>query len=464
MRCEPLISRPAGPLSGTAAIPADKSISHRALIIGAVAVGETIIDNLLDADDVVATASAVRLLGANVDRLEDDRGGHRWRVVGCGVGGLAEPPAVLDMGNSGTGARLVMGLAASHGFLTLITGDASLSSRPMRRVIEPLSRMGAAFWARRGDRLPLAVRGTSSLLPIDYASPVASAQIKSAILLAALNTPGSTTVIEPAASRDHTERMLTAFGADIVSEATGAGGRCITLAGQPELVGRPIRVPADLSSAAFPLVAASIIPGSRLALPGVGINPLRTGLLETLAEMGADIEIANRREEGGEPVADLIVQSSPLAGVDVPAARVPAMIDEFPILAIAAAAARGSTRMQGLGELRVKESDRLAAVADGLARCGVGVDTGPDWMVVHGVGGPPAGGGCVPVHLDHRIGMAFLVLGMASRSPVRIDDGRPIRTSFPAFVDRMNAIGAAIGPDIAPTAPVASRSDVSRRD
>jgi 3-phosphoshikimate 1-carboxyvinyltransferase len=432
-----MLSSPAPALAGSVRVPGDKSISHRALILGALAVGETTIDGLLEAEDVLATAAALSRCGVEIVR---DGGG--WRIHGLGVGGLREPAAVLDMGNSGTGARLLIGVAAAHPFITFFTGDASLTGRPMARVIEPLTRMGAEFRARSGQRLPLAVCGPQTLLPIAYRLPVASAQVKSAVLLAGLNAPGRTTVVEPAPSRDHTERLLRSFGAEITVDDLGAEGRRITLVGQPELSGRPVRVPGDVSSAAFPLVAALIIPGSKVRLEGVGVNPLRTGLIDSLREMGARIEIARTREEGGEPVADLIAEASDLIGIDVPAERVPAMIDEFPIFAIAAACARGVTRMHGLAELRVKESDRLAAIAGGLAACGVPVETGADRLTVRGAGGLPEGGGTVAVHLDHRIAMAFLVLGMAARRPVTVDDAEPIRTSFPDFVPLMTALGA----------------------
>ncbi len=434
---KPMISHPTGPIAGIVAVPGDKSISHRALILGSCAVGETAISGLLEAEDVLATAGAMRRLGADVSRSSEG-----WQIFGRGVGGFAEPDSVLDMGNSGTGARLVIGLIASHPFTTFFSGDASLSARPMNRVIEPLRRVGATFWSRSGGRLPLAVRGADAPLPIVYTLPVASAQVKSAILLAALNAPGKTTVIEPQPTRDHTEAMLNHFGAEVETEALADGGRAITLVGQPELTGREVVVPGDISSAAFPLVAASLVPGSRVTLRNVGINPLRAGLLETLGDMGAHISVTDRRVQAGEPVADLLIEASPLNGVEVPAGRVPAMIDEFPVLAAAAACANGVTRMHGLAELRVKESDRLAAIASGLAACGVRVEIGEDWLVVHGAGGPPPGGGQVMANMDHRIAMAFLVLGMASRAPVRIDDAEPIATSFPNFQTLMNGLGA----------------------
>jgi 3-phosphoshikimate 1-carboxyvinyltransferase len=433
-----MIAVPAGPLRGSVRPPGDKSISHRALLLGASAIGETRIEGLLEAEDVLATASAVRSLGAEVEQHDGS-----WRVFGCGTGGMFESSRVLDLGNSGTGVRLLMGLVASQPLLTFFSGDTSLSRRPMRRVIEPLRRMGATVWARAGDKLPLAIRGAEAALPIEYALPVASAQVKSAVLLAGLNAPGKTTVVEPVPTRDHTERLLTYFGAAVHIEPF-AGGRRITVEGEPELCGRAVVVPGDISSAAFPMVAALIVPDSRVVLCNVGINPLRSGLLDTLGEMGARIAILREDDAGFEPVADLLVEAGPLTGVDVPQARVPTMIDEFPILAVAAAAARGTTRMRGLSELRVKESDRLAAIAAGLAACGIDVDMGDDWLEVKGVGGAPPGGGFVTVNFDHRIAMAFLVLGLAARSPVRIDDGTAIATSFPGFVGLMRELGGKI--------------------
>jgi 3-phosphoshikimate 1-carboxyvinyltransferase len=438
-----MISRPAGPLAGRCRVPGDKSISHRALILGASAIGESVISGLLEADDVMATAAALRALGARI--IRDKRG--LWRVGGVGVGGLTEPDGVLDLRNSGTGARLLIGLCAAHTFAAFFTGDASLRRRPMRRIIEPLRQMGAEFLSRTGDRLPLVVSGSELTIPITYRSPVASAQIKSAILLCGLNTPGITTVIEPIASRDHSERLLRHFDADVTSGPHPEGGWAVSLTGQPELTARDIEVPGDISSAAFPLVGAGIVAGSSLRLDGIGVNPLRTGLLTTLQEMGAALRILNTREICGEPVADLQIDWAPLRAVRVTPDRVPAMIDEFPILAVAAACARGTTRLEGLGELRVKESDRLTAIAAGLRRCGVAVAAGDDWLEITGDGSPPAGGGPVGVALDHRIAMAFLVLGMASAAPVVIDDGEPIATSFPDFAALMNTLGAAIADD-----------------
>ncbi|MGE5506745.1 MAG: 3-phosphoshikimate 1-carboxyvinyltransferase [Actinomycetota bacterium] len=437
----PLISRRIGPLSGTARVPGDKSISHRALMFGALAVGESVVEGLLEGDDVLRTAAAMRALGAEVERT----GEGTWRLHGRGVGGLAEPADVLDMGNSGTGARLLMGLVATHPFTTLFTGDASLRSRPMKRVSDPLARMGARFVGRDGGRLPLAVVGAAAPLPITYELPVASAQVKSAVLLAGLNAPGETTVIEREATRDHTELMLRHFGAQVRVEHLDDGRRAITVTGFPELTGRHMVVPADPSSAAFPVVAALLVAGSELRLPGVGVNPLRTGLYQTLREMGADIHFDAMREEAGEPVADLVVRSSALTGVEVPAARAPSMIDEYPILAMAAACAHGTTRMHGLAELRVKESDRLAAIARGLAACGVSVEEERDSLTVHGLGRPPKGGATIAVALDHRIAMSFLVLGMVAEEPVTVDDAEAIDTSFPGFGQLMNGLGAKIG-------------------
>lgn len=437
---KPLKSVRAAALSGTVRVPGDKSISHRALMFGALAVGESRVEGLLEGDDVLRTAAAMRALGAEVERLDDGT----WVLHGRGVGGLQEPADVLDLGNSGTGARLMMGLVATHPFTTVFTGDASLRSRPMKRVSEPLSRMGARFFTREGGRLPGAVVGTDKPLPITYELPVASAQVKSAILLAGLNTPGTTTVIEKEATRDHTELMLKNFGATVEVEHLEDGRRAISVTGFPELIGRHVVVPADPSSAAFPAVAALLVPGSYITLSGVGMNPLRTGLYQTLREMGADIHFDNPREEGGEPVADLVIRASALRGVDVPAVRAPSMIDEYPILAVAASFAIGTTRMFGLSELRVKESDRFATVMRGLQACGVKVEEEGDTMIVHGNGNPPPGGATIAVHLDHRIAMSFLVMGMAAQAPVVADDAEAIETSFPGFEALMNGLGAKI--------------------
>jgi 3-phosphoshikimate 1-carboxyvinyltransferase len=437
----PLIAaRPAMPLAGRLRVPGDKSISHRALMLAALAVGRTEITGLLEGEDVLATARALAALGAAVTRL----GAGRWNVDGVGIGGLAEPEQVLDLGNSGTSARLLLGILATHPLVAFVSGDASLRRRPMGRVIAPLSQMGARFLARSGERLPLAVAGAAEPLPITYALPVPSAQVKSAVLLAGLNAPGETAVIEPQPTRDHTERMLRHFGAAVRIEAEEGGAKRITVTGFPELVPAPITVPGDPSSAAFPAVAALIVPGSEVVIEGVGVNPTRTGLFDSLREMGADIALLNEREEGGEPVADLRVRAGALNGAEIPAERAPRMIDEYPILAVAAACARGRTLMRGLAELRVKESDRLAAIADGLARCGVRVAVAGEDLIVDGDGRPPVGGARIATALDHRIAMAFLVLGLATREPVAIDDAAPIATSFPGFVALMEGLGARI--------------------
>ena len=439
MASHALVSSPAAALSGTCRVPGDKSISHRSLMLGSLAVGRTEIHGLLEGEDVLMTAAAMRALGAHAERRTDGS----WLVEGRGIGGLAEPDGVLDLGNSGTGARLLMGLLASHPITAFLTGDHSLRGRPMARVATPLMQMGARIVGREGCRLPLAITGAREPLPIAYKLPVASAQVKSAILLAGLNTPGETTVIEPEPTRDHTELMLRHFGAAVRVEATDQGRRS-TIVGQPEITGRPIRVPADPSSAAFPLVAATLLPGSDVTLTDLGINPHRIGLIETLREMGADITLADRREAAGEPVADLRIRGSQLTGVEVPAARAPSMIDEYPILAVAAALAKGRTVMRGLGELRVKESDRLAAMANGLRSCGVEVEDGPDYLVVQGGATRPRGGALIAANLDHRIAMAFLVLGMVAEKAVGVDDGSPIETSFPGFTTLMNGLGGRI--------------------
>lgn len=434
----PLTARPGSPLEGIIKVPGDKSISHRALMIGGLAVGETQVEGLLLGEDVLATAAAMEAMGVAIAREPEG-----WRVHGRGVGGLAEPEDVLDLGNSGTSTRLLLGVLAGQPGHAILTGDASLRRRPMKRVMEPLSRMGAQFVARDGDRLPLAITGSADLLPIRYDLPVASAQVKSAVLLAGLAASGETQVCEPTPTRDHTESMLRAFGAEIAVDNT-ARGRLTRLTGQPELSGRPVRVPADPSSAAFPVVAALLCPGSEITLPAVGMNVHRTGLFTTLLEMGADISFENQREEAGEPVADLRVRASALKGVEVSPERAASMIDEYPILAMAAARADGKTVMRGVGELRVKESDRLAAVSEGLTACGVDVETGEDWLIVHGRNTAPRGGATVAARLDHRIAMSFLVLGMVSQSGVAVDDARTIDTSFPGFVDMMRAAGATL--------------------
>ncbi len=430
--------RPAKPLSGRVAVPGDKSISHRALMLGGLAVGRTEISGLLEGEDVLATAAALRAMGADIVRETDGR----WIVHGVGLGGLAEPADVIDLGNSGTAARLLLGILATHPFTSFVTGDASLRSRPMGRVITPLSQFGAHFLSREGGRLPLAVTGAANPVPQTYRLPVPSAQVKSAVLLAGLNTPGETTVIEPQATRDHTERMLGHFGATIRVEPDADGARHITIEGYPELTAAPIAVPGDPSSAAFPLVAALIVPGSDVTITGVGLNPTRAGLIASLKEMGADIALENQRIEGGEPVADLHVRAGMLKGADIPPERAPSMIDEYPVLAAAAAHASGRTIMRGLAELRVKESDRLTAIAAGLTACGVRVDVAGDDLIVQGTGKPPAGGARIATQLDHRIAMAFLVFGLGAKQPVAIDDARPIATSFPDFVPLMNRLGA----------------------
>ena len=436
----PLTSGTAGRLSGTCRVPGDKSLSHRALILGGLAIGRTRVSGLLEGEDVLATAGAMRALGAEVRRHADGE----WLVSGVGIGGLQEPDTLLDMGNSGTGARLVMGAVAGHDITAFFTGDASLRRRPMARVTEPLSRMGAKVVAREGGRLPLALTGAAAPLPITYASPVASAQVKSAILLAGLSAPGETTVIEPLASRDHTENLLRHFGAQVTSTPTNEGGRRITVAGQPELTAGDIVIPGDPSSAAFPAIAALLLPQSEITIAGVGINPLRVGLFQTLDEMGADITFANRRIAGGEPVADLVIRAGALKAVTVPAERAPSMIDEYPILAVAAAFAKGRSVMHGLAELRVKESDRLAAIAKGLCDCGVTTQIEGDTLIVDGKGGKVRGGAAVASALDHRIAMSFLMLGMAAEKPVTIDDGATIATSFPGFVELVNGLGGSI--------------------
>lgn len=395
---------------------------------------------LLEGEDVLNTVAAIRKLGARVER--DDAG--VWHVNGVGIGGLCEPDSVIDLGNSGTGARLLLGVLAGHPITAFLTGDASLCSRPMSRVADPLSGFGARFVTREGGRLPLAVTGAAEPMPVTYRLPVASAQVKSAVLLAGLNAPGYTTVIEPEPTRDHTELMLRHFGAELEISEGDDGASHIRLSGQPELAGCNVVVPGDPSSAAFPAVAAVISPGSELTLTGVGMNPRRSALFECLVEMGAAIERWNERTEAGEPVADLHIKAGRLRGIEVPPTRAPRMIDEYPVLAMAAAVAEGKTVMRGVKELRVKESDRLAAVARGLAACGVSVEEGEDYLIVQGCAGRAPGGGSVATDLDHRIAMSFLVLGAASEKPITVDDAGPIDTSFPGFVDLMNGLGASI--------------------
>lgn len=433
----------AGPLTGTVRVPGDKSISHRAIMLGALALGKTHITGLLEGEDVLCTAAAMRAMGAKVERLGDGE----WEVHGLGVGGLLAPHESLEMGNSGTAARLLMGLVAGHDFSATFTGDASLSSRPMKRVIDPLSQVGATFSSAEGGRMPLTVHGAKDPMPITYELPVASAQVKSAVMLAGLNAPGETQVIEPKPTRDHSEKMLTHFGADVRVEALAEGARRITLVGRPELVGRDVIVPADISSAAFPLVAAAIVDGSDVTVTNVGLNPLRAGVVETLADMGANVEVLNRRVEAGEDIGDVRVRSNGLKGCTVPASRAPSQIDEYPVLFVAAACAEGQTRFEGLDELRVKESDRLAVMAAGLKAAGVDVEEGEDWLVVNGVGGTGKrvpGGNTAASHLDHRIAMSFLVLGMISEQPVAVDDASPIATSFPGFKTLMQGLGATL--------------------
>ena len=445
---QPGSSRPSGPLTGEARVPGDKSISHRALLLGGLASGETRVTGLLEGEDVLATGNAMRALGAKIERS-----GAEWIVHGTGNGALLEPGETLDFGNAGTGSRLCMGLVGTYDFATRFDGDASLRKRPMKRVLDPLRLMGVQVEAGEGDRLPLTLRGSRDAAPIEYRVPMASAQVKSAVLLAGLNAMGVTTVVEPVATRDHTERMLAGFGAEIESREAD-GGRRIELRGRTELRGREVTVPADPSSAAFPIVATLIVPGSDVTIPDVMMNPTRTGLIETLREMGGRIEVTSERDGGGESLATLRVRHSDLRGVDVPAERAPSMIDEYPILAVAAAFAEGTTRMAGLDELRVKESDRLAAVADGLARNGVPHETGEDWLTVSG---RPDGRGLgakdasavVSTHLDHRIAMSFLILGLAAEHGARVDDTETIRTSFPQFLDLMGRLGASFDAGVA---------------
>ena len=435
----PLSSRAGGPLKGRVRPPGDKSISHRAFLFGLLARGGLEIHGLLEGDDVLRTGQACRQLGAEMTR----HGPGRWSVHGPGLGALLAPRETLDFGNAGTGSRLMMGVVAGHPIEATFDGDASLRKRPMRRILDPLTQMGAqVIGEAEGGRCPITLRGPDALSPIVYKTPVASAQIKSAVLLAGLNARGVTTVIESEASRDHTEKMLAHFGADVRVTVEGEGRR-IDLVGQPTLVPLAVHVPADPSSAAFPIVAALITPGSDVVVEGVMTNPLRNGLFITLREMGADIETLDAREEGGETVADLRVRHSALKGVDVPAARAPSMIDEYPILAVAAAFASGTTHMRGLHELRVKESDRLAAVGAGLAAAGVAHEIVGDDLVVEG--GAVRGGGSVLTHLDHRIAMSFLVMGLASQQPMQIDDAATIATSFPDFRALMERLGASFG-------------------
>ena len=434
----PLESRASGPLSGKVRVPGDKSISHRALILGALSAGKTEISGLLEGEDVLNTAKSMQVLGAKVERT----GPFAWQVRGVGVAGFAQPASPLDFGNSGTGCRLVMGAVAGCPITAVFDGDASLRSRPMRRILDPLELIGAKTGeAGEGGRLPLTLHGARDPVPILYRTPVASAQIKSAVLLAGLAAPGVTTVIEQEASRDHTELMLKHFGAEIVSVKEGSHGRKIALTGQPELHGAAVVVPADPSSAAFPIVAALVVEGSDVTFSDVMTNPLRTGLFTTLREMGASIEESEVRGDAGEPMARLRVRASKLRGVEVPPDRAPSMIDEYLVLAVAAAFAEGTTIMRGLQELRVKESDRLEATADMLRVNGVKVEIAGDDLIVEGRGHVP-GGGLVATHMDHRIAMSALVMGLAADKPVKVDDTAFIATSFPDFIPMMRSLGA----------------------
>ncbi|WP_425044621.1 3-phosphoshikimate 1-carboxyvinyltransferase [Primorskyibacter sp. S87] len=437
----PMTSSACGPLNGVAEVPGDKSISHRSLILGAMAVGETRITGLLEGEDVLDTAKAMRAFGAEVTRHDDGS----WSVHGVGVGGFAEPDQVIDCGNSGTGVRLIMGTMATSPITVTFTGDASLNGRPMARVTDPLALFGAQAVGRNGGRLPMTIVGAADPVPVRYEVPVPSAQVKSAVLLAGLNAPGQTVVIEKEATRDHSERMLAGFGAEISVEES-EDGRVITLTGRPELKPQVIAVPRDPSSAAFPVCAALITPGSDVLVPGIGLNPTRAGLFTTLREMGANLTYENEREEGGEPVADLRARFSPdMKGIVVPAERAASMIDEYPVLSVVAANSTGKTMMGGVKELRVKESDRIDAMARGLRACGVTIEEGEDWWEVTGLGpqGVPGGAVCESF-LDHRIAMSFMVLGMAAQAPVSVDDGNPIATSFPIFEPLLNGLGARV--------------------
>jgi 3-phosphoshikimate 1-carboxyvinyltransferase len=432
----PLTLAARGPLRGTVTVPGDKSISHRAIMFSALAVGESRIEGLLEGEDVLATAAAMRAMGAQVERGEDGT----WRVHGVGVGGLQQPAQALDMGNSGTSTRLLMGLVASHGITATFAGDASLSGRPMGRVIEPLSQMGAEITASPGGRLPLMLRGMCPAVPIEYTLPVASAQVKSAVLLAGLNTPGITRVIEPVPTRDHSERMLRGFGAELTVE-DGPDGKIISITGEAELKPQHIVVPGDPSSAGFWMVAASIVPGSEVTIANVCMNPTRTGLITALRLMGADIAETNARTVGGEPVADLVVRHAPLKAIEVPADLAPSMIDEYPVLFVAASLAEGRTVARGAHELRVKESDRIAAMRTALEACGVVTEEYDDGLAIQGSGGAPlAGGGKVATLLDHRIAMSMTVAALAAEQPIAIDDVAPVATSYPNFFATLDAL------------------------
>jgi 3-phosphoshikimate 1-carboxyvinyltransferase len=437
---QPMTAHPCGPLSGVADVPGDKSISHRALILGALSIGETRITGLLEGQDVLDTARAMRAFGAEVTQ----HGAGAWSVQGVGVGGFSEPTGVIDCGNSGTGVRLIMGAMATTDITATFTGDASLNKRPMGRVTDPLALFGARAYGRRGGKLPMTVVGAADPVPVHYCTPMPSAQVKSAVLLAGLNAPGQTVVIEAEPTRDHSERMLRGFGAQITVEDT-AEGRLIALSGQPELRGQTVAVPRDPSSAAFPVCAALMVPGSDILVPGVSQNPTRNGLFLTLQDMGADLTMENPRTEGGEPVADLRVRFGPLKGIEVPPDRAASMIDEYPILSALAATAEGVTVMRGVKELRVKESDRIDAMARGLEACGVRVEETEDSMTVYGMGaGAVPGGATVRSHLDHRIAMSFLCLGLCARAPITVDDASPIATSFPIFGSLMTTLGASL--------------------
>ena len=430
---------PQGPLTGRLRVPGDKSISHRSIMFGALAIGETRVTGLLEGEDVMATAQVMRQMGAQIEKQGDE-----WVIHGVGVGGLLQPEGDLDMGNSGTSTRLLMGLLASHGITARFVGDASLSGRPMGRVIDPLSTMGASFEASKGGTLPLTMRGAQPAVPITYRLPVASAQVKSAVLLAGLNTPGITTVIEPVPTRDHSERMLHGFGAKLEVEVVD-GERIIRIHGEADLKPQQVEVPGDPSSAAFFIVAALITEGSDLVIENVGLNPTRAGLIKVLRDMGGSIEELDRREVGGEPVADLRVRHSRLTGIDVDPTVAPSMIDEFPVLFVAAALATGTTRTSGLDELRVKESDRLSAMAAALLGVGATIEENEDGLVIHGSGGEPLTGTTgepVTTHLDHRIAMAMAIAGLASQSGVELDDTSPIQTSFPNFMALLDEAAA----------------------
>ena len=436
-----MVSNRCTSLSGEAKIPGDKSISHRALILGAMAVGTTEIHNILEGQDVLDTLKAMQDFGVSIVKKNDGA----LYVNGVGVGGFSESDTVINCGNSGTGARLIMGAAATHDMNTTFTGDSSLNKRPMKRIVEPISLFGARFYGRSEYRLPGTIVGAKMPVPVEYILPLPSAQVKSSILLAGLNAPGKTVVIEKKGTRDHTERMLKGFGAQIDSENTPEG-TVITLKGQPELEPQKINVPRDPSSAAFPICAALITEGSEITIPNIGLNPTRTGLFTTLIEMGANLQLINKKIQGGEPVGDLIAKFSPnLTGIEVPPERTASMIDEYPILSVVAAYAEGKTTMRAVEELRVKESDRIEAMATGLRANGISVEEGEDWWIIHGRGiaGVPGGGLC-QTFLDHRIAMSFLVLGMNSRKPITIDNGDTIATSFPNFVQLMNELGASI--------------------